>query len=193
MSRLGNKPINIPAGVTIDIAADNQVTVKGPKGTLSLQVDPILVLRQQEKELFVALAKDTGAKSDGMTQGLWRALVQNMVIGVSGGYKKTLQLIGVGYRANMQGDVLELVLGYSHNTFLKVPKELTVTVETTKGKQAQIYIHVQGIDKGLVGQFASKIREQKPPEPYVSKRSNTPKGIRYVDELVIGKLKKSGK
>ena len=193
MSRLGNKPITIPSGVNVSITKDNQVTVKGPKGTLSLDVAAGLNIQQQAEEIIVALPEGEVSKTQVMNHGLWRMLIHNLVVGVSVGYKKTLQILGVGFQANVEQGCLHLRVGKSHDIIIKPPQELTVTVEMKKGKQPATYIHVEGIDKGLVGQFSAKIREQKPPEPYASKRANTPKGIRYVGELVIEKPKKSGK
>jgi large subunit ribosomal protein L6 len=193
MSRLGNKPITIPSGVSVDVTKDNQVTVKGPKGTLSLKVDAGFNIAQQAQKIIVALPEGEVSRAAIMKHGLWRMLTHNMVVGVSTGYKKTLQIIGVGFVANVEQGCLHLRVGKSHDIIIKPPKELMVSVEVKKGKQPATYIHVEGIDKELVGQFSAKVREQKPPEPYASKRANTPKGIRYVDELVIEKPKKSGK
>ena len=181
MSRVGNLPIAIAEKVTVDIGANNFVTVKGPKGELTLQVDPDITLSLQEGELTVS--RPTEQKRHKSMHGLYRALIDNMVIGVSEGYKRELELIGVGYRASVSGDVLELALGYSHPIFFVPPEGVSVEVDTKRGKNTIII--VQGIDKQVVGQVAAKIRSLRPPEPYKGK------GVRYVGEYVRRKAGKT--
>ena len=181
MSRVGNLPIAIAEKVTVDIGANNFVTVKGPKGELTLQVDPDITLSLQEGELTVS--RPTEQKRHKSMHGLYRALIDNMVIGVSEGYKRELELIGVGYRASVSGDVLELALGYSHPIFFVPPEGVSIEVDTKRGKNTIII--VQGIDKQIVGQVAAKIRSLRPPEPYKGK------GVRYVGEYVRRKAGKT--
>ena len=181
MSRVGNLPIAIADKVTVDIGANNFVTVKGPKGELSLQVDPDIHLSLEEGELTVS--RPTEQKRHKSMHGLYRALIDNMVIGVSEGYTRELELIGVGYRAAVSGDVLELALGYSHPIFFVPPEGVSITVDTKRGKNTIII--VQGIDKQIVGQVAAKIRSLRPPEPYKGK------GVRYVGEYVRRKAGKT--
>ena len=181
MSRVGNLPIAIADKVTVDIGANNFVTVKGPKGELSLQVDPDIQLSLEEGELTVS--RPTEQKRHKSMHGLYRALIDNMVVGVSEGYTRELELIGVGYRAAVSGDVLELALGYSHPIFFVPPEGVSITVDTKRGKNTIII--VQGIDKQIVGQVAAKIRSLRPPEPYKGK------GVRYVGEYVRRKAGKT--
>ena len=191
MSRLGNKPIAIPEGVDVLLGENNHITVKGPLGVLKRTVVPNIALAIEDKTLVVR-SQDKDAKGL-MMHGLSRMLLHNMVVGVTKGYQKTLELIGVGYRAEVTDGVLSLSVGKSHDTYFKLPPEISMVVETPKGKISMSYLHVKGIDKQLVGQVAAKIREQKPPEAYISNRTNTQKGIRYVDEPFKGKSKKEGK
>jgi large subunit ribosomal protein L6 len=181
MSRVGNLPIAIADKVTVDIGANNFVTVKGPKGELSLQVDPDIKLSLQEGELTVS--RPTEQKRHKSMHGLYRSLIDNMVVGVSEGYTRELELIGVGYRAALTGDVLELALGYSHPIFFVPPEGVSISVDTKRGKNTIIV--VQGIDKQIVGQVAAKIRSLRPPEPYKGK------GVRYVGEYVRRKAGKT--
>ena len=181
MSRVGNLPIAIADKVTVDIGANNFVTVKGPKGELTLQVDPDIKLSLQEGELTVS--RPTEQKRHKSMHGLYRSLIDNMVVGVSQGYKRELELIGVGYRASVAGDVLEMALGYSHPIFFVPPEGVSIEVDTKRGKNT--IITVTGIDKQVVGQVAAKIRSLRPPEPYKGK------GVRYVGEYVRRKAGKT--
>ena len=181
MSRVGNLPIAIADKVTVDIGANNFVTVKGPKGELTLQVDPDIALSLEEGTLTVS--RPTEQKRHKSMHGLYRSLIDNMVVGVSEGYKRELELIGVGYRASVSGDVLELALGYSHPIFFVPPEGVSIEVDTKRGKNT--IITVLGIDKQVVGQVAAKIRSLRPPEPYKGK------GVRYVGEYVRRKAGKT--
>ncbi|MDN3668344.1 50S ribosomal protein L6 [Echinicola jeungdonensis] len=181
MSRIGKKPINIPAGVTVDVATDNVVTVKGPKGTLSQDVNPDITVKLEDNQ--VVLARPTESKRHKSLHGLYRALINNMVVGVSEGYKKELELVGVGYKATNQGQVLELSLGYSHNIYFALPQDIAVKAETPKGKNPVVTL--EGIDKELIGQVAAKIKSLRKVEPYKGK------GIRFVGEQVRRKAGKT--
>jgi large subunit ribosomal protein L6 len=185
MSRIGNLPIAISDGVTVDIAENNHVTVKGPKGQLGLQVDPDISVEQQDGELIVS--RPTEQKRHRSLHGLTRSLIANMVLGVSEGYTKNLEVIGVGYRAEakqMSGlAVLELALGFSHPIYFVPPDGVTIEAETVRGQNPKVKI--TGIDKQLVGQVAAKIRALRPPEPYKGK------GVRYADEFVRRKAGKT--
>jgi large subunit ribosomal protein L6 len=180
MSRIGKKPISIPAGVTITVSGA-EVTVKGPKGELSQVIDSDFTLTQEESQLI--LERPTEQKRHKAMHGLYRSLIHNMVVGVSEGYKKELELVGVGYKASAQGNVLEFSLGYSHSIFLAVPSELSVTAETAKGKNP--IVTLQGNDKQLIGQVAAKIRSLRKVEPYKGK------GVRFVGEVVRRKAGKT--
>ena len=180
MSRIGNKPINIPEGVTIEIKNDVVIT-KGPKGEFSQKVNPDFEIKQEEDKIIVKRPSDTKAhKSE---HGLYRSLINNAVIGVVEGYKKQLELVGVGYKASAQNNVLELSLGYSHNIHFGVPEEIKVSAESPKGKSPVITI--EGIDKQLIGQVAAKIRSFRKPEPYKGK------GVRFVGEEIRRKAGKT--
>ncbi|MCS6967109.1 MAG: 50S ribosomal protein L6 [Cytophagales bacterium] len=181
MSRIGNKPIALPAGVSVQIAADNTVTVKGPKGTLSQKIDPDISVKVEEGKILVQ--RPTDQKRHKALHGLYRALLNNMVIGVSQGFKKQLELIGVGYKAEAKGQLLQLSLGYSHGIVFAVPNEVKVTAETPKGKAPLITL--ESIDKQLLGQIAAKIRSFRKPEPYKGK------GVKYVDEVIRRKAGKT--
>lgn len=174
MARIGSRPIPFGDDVTITVDKKNVVTVEGPKGTLSQQVDPDLTIDVGEGE--VTVNRPTDQKRHRSLHGLTRSLLQNMVEGVTEGYKKELKIIGVGYRAQMSNGALELALGYSHPIFFLPPDAVSISVDTDRG-QDDIII-VEGIDKELVGQVAAKIRSMRPPEPYKGK------GVRYVDEHV---------
>lgn len=180
MSRIGNKPITLPEGVTYSIA-DGAVNVKGPKGELSQDIDPDFKLEEEEGTL--SLKRPTEQKRHKALHGLYRSLINNMVVGVSQGYQHQLELVGVGYKANAQNNVLELSLGYSHNIFLAIPKELKVTAETAKGKNP--IVTVEGIDKQLVGQVVAKIKSLRKIEPYKGK------GIKTVGEHIRRKVGKA--
>ena len=153
MSRIGKKPITIPAGVHYQITENKSViTVKGPKGELSQNIDSEFSFKEEEGALNIE--RPTEQKRHKALHGLYRSLVNNMVVGVNEGYKKQLELVGVGYKANVQGSVLELNLGYSHSIFFAVPTELKVSAETLKGKNP--IVTLEGIDKQLIGQVAAK-------------------------------------
>lgn len=181
MSRIGNMPVPLAKGVEFLIDPANKVTVKGAKGELTLQIDPRLKVEKKENEIL--LARDSEEKNVKSLHGLYRVLLSNLITGVSDGFKKELEIIGVGYRASMNGDILELTLGYSHPFFFIPPDGIALEVDTKKSKNPQIT--VSGIDKELVGQVAAKIRSLRPPEPYKGK------GIRYVGEFVRKKAGKS--
>jgi large subunit ribosomal protein L6 len=180
MSRIGRKAISVPKGVTVTVGNDNVVTVKGPKGELKQAVDRDI--RVDVKDGEVSFSRPTDQIRHRSLHGLYRALVANMVKGVTDGYKKDLELIGVGFKASNQGNILDLTLGYSHNIVFEVPKELKVTTAQEKGQNPTITL--EGIDRQLLGQVAAKIRSLRKPEPYKGK------GVRYIGEYV---RKKAGK
>ncbi|MCH7402416.1 50S ribosomal protein L6 [Belliella kenyensis] len=181
MSRIGKKPINLPAGVTVDVSAHNTVTVKGPKGTLTQDVNPDITVAVEDNQIVVA--RPTESKRHKSLHGLYRSLLNNMVIGVSEGYKKDLELVGVGYKASNQGQVLELSLGYSHSIFFALPDSIALKTETPKGKNP--IVSLEGIDKELIGQIAAKIKSLRKVEPYKGK------GVRFVGEIVRRKAGKT--
>ncbi|MEQ8244737.1 50S ribosomal protein L6 [Fulvivirga sp.] len=182
MSRIGRKPIEIAAGVTYTFDQKaGQIVVKGPKGELVQNMDPAFKLVENEGTLTVE--RPTEQKRHKALHGLYRSLISNMVEGVSTGYKKQLELVGVGYKASAQNNVLELSLGYSHNIWLSVPKEIKVTAETEKGKNP--IITLEGYDKQLIGQIAAKIKSLREVEPYKGK------GIRFVGQFVRRKAGKT--
>jgi len=183
MSRVGNKIITLPAGVSVNV--DNSVvTVKGPKGTLTQTIDPDITVSVDGTELKVQ--RPTEQKRHKALHGLYRALVNNMVVGVSTGYRLQLEIVGVGYKASNNGNVLELSLGYSHSVFVGVPPEIKVSTLTEKGQNPKVIL--EGIDKQLIGQVAAKIRSLRKVEPYKGK------GIRFTGEQVRRKAgKASGK
>ncbi len=181
MSRIGNKPIEIKDGITIDIADENNITVKGPKGTLSRQIDPEMIVKIEDGTLKVS--RPTEQKRHKAIHGLSRSLIYNMVEGVTDGYKKELELVGVGYKASAQSNVLELSLGYSHNIFLMIPTEISVAAKTEKGKNP--IVTLEGIDKQLIGEVSAKIRSLRKVEPYKGK------GIRFVGEEIRRKAGKT--
>ncbi|MEO8117191.1 MAG: 50S ribosomal protein L6 [Bacteroidota bacterium] len=180
MSRVGKKPISLPQGVTVKVA--NQViTVKGPKGELKETVD-----RDMEvivKDDAIEINRPTDQIRHRAMHGLYRSLVANMVKGVTDGYQKNLELVGVGYKATNQGNLLDLALGYSHNIIFEVPSELKVSTLTEKGQNPKVML--EGIDKQLIGQVAAKIRSLRKPEPYKGK------GVRYANEIVRRKAGKA--
>ena len=178
MSRIGRAPIAVPAGVDVKIEDNNVVTVKGPKGTLTQQLHPNMTIKQEGTELHVTRPNDL--KENRSLHGLTRSLLHNMVVGVTDGFKKTLDVNGVGYRVAMEGGKLVMNLGYSHQVIMEVPAGLTVEVPNPN------QIVVSGYDKQLVGQFAAQIREKRPPEPYKGK------GIKYSDEVIRRKVGKTG-
>ncbi|HEY9560663.1 MAG TPA: 50S ribosomal protein L6 [Anseongella sp.] len=181
MSRIGKLPIQIPGGVQVDISDNNTVKVKGPKGELFQQVDRDITVSLEDGELVVK--RPSEQKRHKALHGLYRSLIQNMITGVTEGFKIEQELVGVGYRATNQGNVLDLVLGYSHHFVFQLPPEVKVTTETVKGKNPKIIL--ESIDKQLVGQVAAKIRSLRAPEPYKGK------GIRYVGEELRRKAGKA--
>ena len=184
MSRIGKLPINIPAGVTVTLK-DNVVSVKGPKGELSQAVDPSIIITIENNVITFAIdeANETvGVKQKQAFHGLYRSLVNNMVVGVSQGYKKEMELVGVGYRVSNQGNLVEFSLGYTHSIFIQLPPE--VKVETKSERNKNPYISLESADKQLLGLICAKIRSFRKPEPYKGK------GILYVGEQI---RRKSGK
>lgn len=180
MSRIGNKPINIPEGVTVKIDG-SKVTVEGKKGNLAREIDSDFQLKVEDGML--AVSRPTDQKRHKALHGLYRSLINNMVEGVSEGFKKQLELVGVGYKASTQGNVLELNLGYSHNIFLAVPEEVKVTAETLKGKNP--IVTLESNDKELIGEVAAKIKSLRKVEPYKGK------GVRFVGEHIRRKAGKT--
>lgn len=182
MSRIGKLPIELPAGVTFSYSKnEGKVTVKGPKGELSQTIDTDFIIDQEGSA--VEIKRPTEQKRHKALHGLYRALIANMVTGVSKGYKEQLELIGVGYKASAQNNILELSLGYSHNIFLAVPAEIKVAAAQEKGGNPTITL--EGIDKQLIGQVAAKIKSLRKVEPYKGK------GIRFVGEYVRRKAGKA--
>ncbi|WP_019988513.1 50S ribosomal protein L6 [Rudanella lutea] len=181
MSRVGKKPIALPSGVSLSIDNGNVVTVKGPKGTLTQAVDPDISVAVEEGTIQVS--RPTEQKRHKALHGLYRALVNNMVVGVSTGYKVDLEIVGVGYKAAVNNNVLELQLGYSHNVYVAVPSEIKVSAVTEKGQNPKVIL--EGIDKQLIGDVAAKIRSLRKVEPYKGK------GIRFVGEVIRRKAGKS--
>jgi large subunit ribosomal protein L6 len=184
MSRIGKKIITVPAGVTVDIASNNLITVKGPKGTLSQQVDPDIQFKLEDG--ILTATRPTEQKRHKAMHGLYRSLVANIVEGVSVGFKRDLEIIGVGYKAVNQGNILELNLGYSHAIFMSIPDELKISTSMEKGQNPKVFL--EGIDKQLIGQISAKIKSLRKVEPYKGK------GIRFIGEQVRRKAgKTSGK
>jgi large subunit ribosomal protein L6 len=181
MSRIGKLPITLPANIELSVAKDNVVTIKGPKGSLSTAVDKDIIVKQEDNQILVE--RPTEQKRHKAMHGLYRSLINNMVVGVSEGYKEQLELVGVGYKATVQGNILELALGYSHNIFMTMPAEVTATAVTEKGKAPVITL--ESNDKQLIGQVAAKIRSLRKVEPYKGK------GIRFVGEVVRRKAGKT--
>ena len=178
MSRIGRMPIAVPAGVTVDIAENNKVTVKGPKGTLERVLPSEMEIKKEGEEIIVTRPNDL--KKMKSLHGLTRTLIHNMVVGVTDGYTKELEVNGVGYRASKSGNKLTLNLGYSHPVEMIDPEGIESTVDGNK-------IIVKGIDKEKVGQYAAEIRDKRRPEPYKGK------GIKYADEVIRRKVGKTGK
>lgn len=178
MSRVGRMPISIPGTVTVNVADNNRVSVKGPKGTLESQMPAAMKLKLEDGQLTVERPNDL--KKNKALHGLTRSLLNNMVIGVSEGYSKVLEVNGVGYRVAKQGKKLTLNLGYSHPVEMEDPEGIETAVDGNK-------ITVSGIDKQKVGQYAAQIREKRPPEPYKGK------GIKYSTEIIRRKAGKTGK
>jgi len=181
MSRIGKQPVTLPKGVTVTVGKDNVIAVKGPKGELKQAIDRDIKVELADGELN--LTRPTDQIRHRALHGLSRALVANLVKGVTEGYKKDLELVGVGYKASNQGNLLDLSLGYSHNILIEVPKELKVATVTEKGQNPKIFL--EGIDKQLIGQVAAKIRSLRKPEPYKGK------GVKYKDEVIRRKAGKA--
>ena len=181
MSRIGNKPIKIPEGVTVDVKEDH-IIAKGPKGEFKQIYNSDYKIVRGEQELI--LKRPGEQKTHKALHGLYRSLINNAIVGVNEGYKKELELIGVGYKASTQGNVLELALGFSHSIFFAVPEEIKVTAESVKGKKS-LLVTIEGIDKQLVGHIAAKIKSFRKVEPYKGK------GIRFVGEYVRRKAGKT--
>lgn len=181
MSRIGKLPVNLPSGVTLTVSDDNVVSVKGPLGTLSQKVDSDIKVEVENNE--IVLSRPNDEKRVKSLHGLYRSLIDNMVAGVSKGYRKDLELVGVGYRAEAKGQTLELSLGYSHDIVMELPQE--IKVETKTEKRSNPVIMLSSIDKQLIGHVAAKIRSLRPPEPYKGK------GIKFVGEQLRRKAGKS--
>lgn len=180
MSRIGKAPVTVPAGVTVTVGSDNVVTVKGPKGELKQPIDRDIKVEVKDGQINVS--RPTDQIRHRALHGLSRALVSNLVKGVTEGYTKKLELVGVGFKASNQGNLLDLSLGYSHNILIEIPKELKLATAQEKGQNPTITL--EGIDRQLIGQVAAKIRSLRKPEPYKGK------GVRYSGEVV---RKKAGK
>ncbi len=181
MSRVGKLPITIPAKTEVNVADNNVVTVKGPKGTLTEKVDRDIIVKVEDGK--IVLERPTEQKRHKALHGLYRSLVNNMVVGASEGFKKTLDVVGVGFRASNQGQLLELSIGFSHPIYVMLPDEIKVTTETVKGQPPRIIL--ESTDKQLNGQVAAKIRSLRKPEPYKGK------GIKYTEEILRKKAGKS--
>jgi len=181
MSRIGNLPIHLPGQVTINVATDNTITVKGPKGELKQKLDPDIKVKVENNELIVE--RPTNQKRHKSLHGLYRALLHNMIVGVTEGYTIQQELVGVGYKAEAKGQILEMSLGYSHDIQIQLPPEVKVEAKTER--RANPIITLTSIDKQLIGQVAAKIRSLRPPEPYKGK------GIKFVGEELRKKAGKS--
>ena len=181
MSRIGKQPITVPAGVTVTVGNNNVITVKGPKGTLTQEIDRDIIVEVKDGEVNVK--RPTEQIRHRAMHGLYRSLLNNMVVGVTTGFKKQLELVGVGYKAANTGNLLDLALGYSHNILFDVPKEVTVATETLKGQNPKITL--ESVDNQLLGAVAAKIRSLRKPEPYKGK------GVRYSDEFIRRKAGKA--
>ena len=179
MARIGKAPIEVPAGESIQVK-DNTVTVKGPKGELSQTINPDIKVEVEDGRILVSRPSDN--REHRALHGLYRALIHNMVVGVSEGYKKEMELVGVGYRATATGQVLELSLGFSHAIYIKMPKEIKIEAKSERNKNPLIIL--ESPDKQLLGQVCAKIRSLRKPEPYKGK------GIKFVGEII---RRKSGK
>ena len=181
MSRIGKAPIALPAGVEVKVSPSNEVSVKGPKGTLTQVIDADMSIQVENGVL--SISRPTDQKRHKALHGLYRSLLNNMVIGVSQGYKKRQELVGVGYKATNEGNILDLTLGYSHHIYFQVPAEISVKTEQDKGKNP--IITLEGADKQLIGQVAAKIRSLRAPEPYKGK------GIKFEGEMLRRKAGKT--
>ena len=178
MSRIGRAPITVPAGVEVNVAGGNVVTVKGPKGTLTQNLHPNMTITQEGNVITVTRPNDL--KENRSLHGLTRTLLNNMIVGVTEGYTKKLDVNGVGYRVAKEGNKLVMNLGYSHQVIMEEKAGITIEVPDPN------HIHIIGCDKQLVGQFAAEVREKRPPEPYKGK------GIKYADEVIRRKVGKTG-
>ncbi|MBA4196654.1 MAG: 50S ribosomal protein L6 [Chitinophaga sp.] len=181
MSRIGKQPVTIPSGVTVTVGSDNVITVKGAKGELKQAIDRDITV--EVKDNTVLISRPTDQIRHRAMHGLYRALIANLVKGVTEGYKKELELVGVGFKAANTGNLLDLSLGYSHNIIFEVPKELKVATATEKGKNPLITL--EGTDKQLLGQVAAKLRSLRKPEPYKGK------GVKYTEEVLRRKAGKA--
>ncbi|MGN6436154.1 MAG: 50S ribosomal protein L6 [Agriterribacter sp.] len=181
MSRIGKQPVTIPSGVTVTVGSDNVLAVKGPKGELKQQIDRDI--KVEVKDGSVNFTRPTDQIRHRALHGLYRALTANLVKGVTEGYKKNLELVGVGFKASNQGNLLDLSLGYSHNIVFEIPKELKVSTAQEKGQNPTITL--EGIDKQLLGQVAAKLRSLRKPEPYKGK------GVKYQGEVLRRKAGKA--
>ena len=181
MSRIGKKPVDVPTGVTFAVNADNLVTIKGPKGELKQAIDRDI--KVELKDGRIEFTRPTEQIRHRAMHGLYRSLINNMVTGVTQGYSKKLELVGVGYKAANQGNLLDLALGYSHNIIFEIPKELSVKTEQEKGKNPMIIF--ESIDKQLIGQVCAKIRSLRKPEPYKGK------GVKFAGEVLRRKAGKA--
>ena len=179
MSRIGRMPITVPAGVTVTVSEENFVTVKGPKGELKKQLHGDMIIKQDGA--VIEVQRPSEIKKHKALHGLTRTLLNNMIVGVTDGFKKELEINGVGYRAQMQGKTLVMNLGYSHNVEMNAPEGVTIEVPNPNS------IIISGSDNQVVGQFAAEVREKRPPEPYKGK------GIKYINERIIRKEGKAGK
>jgi len=180
MSRIGKLPINVPVGVTVTVQ-DTLVTVKGPKGVLTQEINPAISVAVVEGVCTVS--RHDEEKQNRAFHGLYRSLIQNMIVGVSEGYKKTLELVGVGYRVSNQGQVLEFALGYTHNIFLSLPD--VIKIETKSERNQNPVLILESCDKQLIGQICAKIRSFRKPEPYKGK------GVKFAGEVLRRKAGKS--
>ncbi len=181
MSRIGKKPVAVPSGVTVTVGKDGIVTVKGPKGELKQAIDRDITV--EVKDGHVEFARPTDQIRHRALHGLYRSLVNNMIKGVTEGYSKKMELVGVGYKASSQGNILDLSLGYSHNIIFEIPKEIKVGTAQEKGQNPTISL--EGVDKQLVGAVAAKIRSLRKPEPYKGK------GVKFVGEVLRRKAGKA--
>jgi large subunit ribosomal protein L6 len=182
MSRIGKSPISVPSNVTIDISKSNLVVVKGPKGQLSEKIDHDIKVTLEDG--IISIERPTDQPRHRALHGLSRSLLSNMIEGVTNGYKLTMELVGVGYRTSNTGNILELIIGYSHPIYYIIPDEVTVTTKTEKGSNPAIIL--ESYDKQLVGQVAAKIRSFRKPEPYKGK------GIKFAGEIIRRKAGKTG-
>jgi large subunit ribosomal protein L6 len=181
MSRIGKKPVSVIKGVTVTLGSDNVITIKGPKGELKQAIDRDI--KVEVKEEAIEFSRPTDQIRHRAMHGLYRSLVSNMMKGVTEGYKKSLELVGVGFKASNQGNILDLSLGFSHNIIFEIPKELKVATAQEKGQNPTISL--ESVDKQLLGQVAAKLRGLRKPEPYKGK------GVKYVGEVLRRKAGKA--